>query len=194
MDAHHANETDSNARICLGDWCGALHCDFFAAAQRDSVSELRNLPCRPAAVEEHKRKCQDLAHLCFPPHAGATAERLYAFMLSSFCEAVTCRWRECVLWPYDTNGFEDSCATSPAGQLRWEHKCRCLCFPPHAGATVERHALLVLRSDHLPLIVLSVRVAQQCCCVCCAMCWAQFHVMGELIAALSTESFQHLLC
>lgn len=42
---------------------------------------------------------QDLAHECFPPHLGKSAEEMHAFMLSSFCAAATCRWQQCAPRP-----------------------------------------------------------------------------------------------
>lgn len=95
LDKVHANETNPAARACMADLCGYLHCDFFAAAKKGSSRALRTAQCHPGIMEERKARCQDVAHACFPPHLGKAAETLHAFMLSTLCEAATCRWQLC---------------------------------------------------------------------------------------------------
>ena len=95
MDRHHALEVNPEATACLADLCGALHCDYFSAIQKGSTQHLAHAPCHPGTMEKHKAKCQDMAHACFPPDGGAAAEELHAFMLTTLCAAVTCRWSEC---------------------------------------------------------------------------------------------------
>jgi hypothetical protein len=96
MDKHHSAETDPLAQACLADLCGTLHCDFFASDRRGSVVHLRHAPCHTATLAVHKQRCQDVAHVCFPPTGGKAAQSLHAFMLANLCEAVTCRWKLCV--------------------------------------------------------------------------------------------------
>ena len=97
MDKAHGNETHPGARACMADLCDYLHCDFFKAAKKGSTQSLRSAQCHPGTMQERKARCQDVAHACFPPHAGGTAEVLHGFMLSTLCEAATCRWQLCVL-------------------------------------------------------------------------------------------------
>lgn len=94
MDNKHAEETKPEATACLADMCGILHCDFFAAYKTGGVSALRHLPCHIATMEKNKMQCEDVVHRCFPPHKGRTVAGLHAYMMSNFCAAATCRWKE----------------------------------------------------------------------------------------------------
>jgi hypothetical protein len=92
MDKKHSNETTPEGSNCLASICGSLHCDFFEHARKGKLQNLQTVPCHGRTMEVHKENCHHLAHSCFPLSAGDAAEELHAFMMTTFCEAATCRW------------------------------------------------------------------------------------------------------
>lgn len=96
MEKKHAHETSPGASTCLASVCGPLHCDFFEHARKGKLAHLQTIPCHGRTMEMHRGKCRELAHRCFPQSAGPASEHLHAFMMSTFCEAATCRWSRCV--------------------------------------------------------------------------------------------------
>ena len=47
---------DDSGEPCLGDWCTALHCNFFAHAAHGSEKAL----CREPVVRQHRIECKVL--------------------------------------------------------------------------------------------------------------------------------------
>ncbi|WCJ21258.1 C2H2-like zinc finger protein [Euphorbia peplus] len=90
LDKHfenrHSHLLNTSESKCLGDLCGALHCDLVM----DSAPRKK---CNPAAVARNKHLCESLAGSCFPVNQGPSAHRLNEIFLRQFCDAHTCSRR-----------------------------------------------------------------------------------------------------
>ncbi|KAG4970001.1 hypothetical protein JHK82_035696 [Glycine max] len=84
---------------CLGDLCGALHCD---AVMNFKSSRSK---CNPAAAARNRHLCENLADNCFPISEGPSAGRLHELFLHQFCDAHTCSGKH---KPFSRGGKDQS--------------------------------------------------------------------------------------
>ncbi|GMY13187.1 hypothetical protein FCV25MIE_08426 [Fagus crenata] len=85
FDNRHYDLLNVSHSRCLGDVCGALHCDLVM----DSTPQ--KTKCNPAAAARNQHLCESLADSCFPVKEGPSASRLHEFFLRQFCDAHTCK-------------------------------------------------------------------------------------------------------
>jgi hypothetical protein len=138
MAAHHADQLDPSSSDCLADLCGLLHCNFFAAHRAGrSQHHSKHAPCHAPTAQRLRARCQDVAHACFPPHLNRAAESLHAFVQASFCEAATCRWRECAPPTGQRGCLTELCARSLRMSSYRPRALQCPLHFPNRAACIQ---------------------------------------------------------
>ncbi|KAG4383435.1 hypothetical protein AAZX31_13G070100 [Glycine max] len=99
FDSRHYNFLNLSHGKCLGDLCGALHCD---AVMNFKSSRSK---CNPAAAARNRHLCENLADNCFPISEGPSAGRLHELFLHQFCDAHTCSGKH---KPFSRGGKDQS--------------------------------------------------------------------------------------